>query len=75
MKTEIGLNKKIAFVNQLFGENVVEYAKAIDRLNQALNIEEGMKLFHELATQFNWDTETNALVIELKQLLHRRHQA
>lgn len=75
MKTEIGLNKKIAFVNQLFGENVVEYAKAIDKLNQALNLEEGMKLFNELGIQFNWDSQSNPLVSELKQLLQRRHQA
>jgi hypothetical protein len=75
MKTEIGLNKKIAFVNQLFGENVVEYAKAIDKLNQAVNLEEGMKRFQELGIQFNWDSQTNPLVSELKQLLQRRHQA
>jgi len=75
MKTEIGLNKKIAFVNQLFAENVVEYAKAIDKLNQAPNIEEGLKLFSELGKQFAWDAQNNPLVAELKQLLHRRHQA
>ncbi len=75
MKTEIGLNKKIAFVNQLFAENVVEYAKAIDKLNQAPNIEEGLKLFNELGKQFTWDAQNNPLVAELKQLLHRRHQA
>ncbi len=75
MKTEIGLNKKIAFVNQLFGENVVEYAKAIDKLNQAVNLEAGMKLFNELAIQFNWNSQSNPLVSELKQLLQRRHQA
>jgi hypothetical protein len=75
MKTEIGLNKKIAFVNLLFAENVVEYAKAIDKLNQAPNIEEGLKLFNELSKQFTWDSQNNPLVAELKQLLHRRHQA
>lgn len=75
MKTEIGLNKKIAFVNQLFAENVVEYAKAIDKLNQAINLEEGLKIFSELENQFKWNIATNPLVAELKQLLQRRHQA
>ncbi|MCX6185537.1 MAG: hypothetical protein NTU43_00885 [Bacteroidetes bacterium] len=71
LKTAISLNKKIAFVNELFKENVVDYAKNIDRINNALDINEAMLYFSELKTQYNWQA-TNELVIELEKLIQRR---
>jgi hypothetical protein len=71
LKTAISLNKKIAFVNELFKENVVDYAKNIDRINNASDINEAMGYFAELKTQYNWQA-TNELVVELEKLIQRR---
>jgi len=71
LKTAISLNKKIAFVNELFKENVVDYAKNIDRINNASDITEAMGYFAELKTQYNWQA-TNELVVELEKLIQRR---
>ncbi len=71
LKTAISLNKKIAFVNELFKENVVDYAKNIDRINNASDITEAMGYFAELKTQYNWQAK-NELVVELEKLIQRR---
>ena len=71
LKTAISLNKKIAFVNELFKENVVDYAKNIDRINNATAINEAMGYFAELKAQYSWQA-TNELVVELEKLIQRR---
>lgn len=71
LKTAISLNKKIAFVNELFKENVVEYAKAIDNLNNASDRNDALRLFAELRMQHNWSPD-NALMNELETLIKRR---
>lgn len=72
MKSEINLNKKIAFVNELFSENVVEYAKAIDKLNSANGLNDALRIFSEYKHQFNWQTN-HELVVELERIIKRRH--
>lgn len=73
LKTAITLNRKIAFVNELFKENVVEYAKAVDRLNTAIDMDEALRHFSELKHHYNWDSQ-NELVRELERLIERRHK-
>jgi hypothetical protein len=72
LKNAINVNLKIAFVNQLFNENTVEYVKAIDRLNSCENIHEAMRYYNELKHTYNWETE-NANVKELEQLINKRY--
>ncbi len=72
LKTAINLNKKIAFVNELFRENVVEYAKAIDKLNTADDRNDALRIFSELRQNNQWQN-TNELVQELEKLVKRRH--
>jgi hypothetical protein len=72
IKTAITLNKKIAFVNELFKENVVEYAKSIDRLNQAIDLNDALRMFSEMKHTFNWDN-ANELVQDLDRLIKRRY--
>lgn len=74
MKSEINLNKKIAFVNELFSENVVEYAKAIDKLNTANGQNEALRIFTEYKMQYNWQSN-HELVTELERIVKRRHPA
>ncbi len=72
IKAAINLNKKIAFVNDLFNENVVEYAKAVDRLNNAADRDEGLRIFNELKHLYQWQND-HELVHELEQMIKRRH--
>lgn len=72
MKSEINLNKKIAFVNELFSENVVEYAKAVDKLNTASGLNEALMIFSELKHHYNWQSN-NELVLDLERIIKRRH--
>ncbi len=74
MKAEINLNKKIAFVNELFSENVVEYAKAIDKLNTANGLNDALRIFTEYKLQYNWQNN-HELVTELERIVKRRHPA
>lgn len=71
LKTAISLNKKIAFVNELFKENVVEYAKSIDKINSAADLNEALLIWSELKTAHNWNAE-NPLVKDLEKLIQRR---
>lgn len=71
LKQAINLNKKIAFVNNLFNENTVEYAKAIEKLNTSSSLHESLRYFNELKHQYNWNNE-NALVKDLEQLIEKR---
>ncbi|MCG9879031.1 MAG: hypothetical protein MH472_00385 [Bacteroidia bacterium] len=71
IKGAINLNKKIAFVKMLFNENVVEYAKAIERLNNAIDFTDAMRIHNELKHQQQWDNQ-NELVQELERLIKRR---
>ena len=72
LKQAINLNKKIAFVNHLFNENTVEYAKAIEKLNSSSSVHEALRFFSELKHQYNWSNE-NALVKDLEQLVEKRY--
>ncbi len=72
LKQAINLNKKIAFVNNLFNENTVEYAKAIEKLNSSSSVHEALRFFSELKHQYNWSNE-NVLVKDLEQLVEKRY--
>lgn len=74
IKNAINLNKKIAFVNDLFNKNVFEYAKSIDRLNQAIDLNDALRIFSELKHQNGW-TNQNELVIDLERIIKRRYSA
>ncbi|MDP1727177.1 MAG: hypothetical protein Q8M15_10375 [Bacteroidota bacterium] len=72
LKTAINLNKKIAFVNELFKENVVEYAKAIDKMNNAEDRTYALQIFNELKQFYQWQ-HSNELVQELEKMVKRRY--
>jgi hypothetical protein len=74
LKAAITLNRKIAFVNELFKENTVEYATAIEALNNAIDLTDALRIFSELKYNYNWE-ESNALVKELESLVVKRYQA
>jgi hypothetical protein len=71
LKSAINVNLKIALVNDLFNENTVEYVKAIDKLNNASDINEAMRYFTELKHTYGWEND-NILVKELESLIGKR---
>jgi hypothetical protein len=71
LKAAITLNKKIAFVNELFRENTVDYAKAIDKLNASADLNEAMLYFSDLKQQYAWNKD-NEYMLELEQLIQKR---
>lgn len=72
LKSAISLNRKIAFVNELFKENTVEYAKAIDHLNTASDLNDALRILGELKYTYNWD-EQDTLFKEFETLVIKRH--
>ncbi len=72
LKSAISLNRKIAFVNELFKENTVEYAKAIDNLNTASDLNDALRILGELKYTYNWD-EQDTLFKEFETLVIKRH--
>ncbi len=72
LKQAINLNRKIAFVNNLFNENTVEYAKAIEKLNACSSLHEALRYFNELKHQYNWSNDS-ALVKDLESLIEKRY--
>lgn len=74
LKTAISLNKKIAFVNLLFRENVVEYARAIDKINNAVDLNEALRYFTELKYHYAWP-EKDQLARELEYMIKKRFGA
>ncbi len=72
LKSAISLNRKIAFVNDLFKENTVEYAKAIDNLNTATDLNDALRILGELKYMYNWD-EHDTLFKEFETLVIKRH--
>ena len=74
LKSAITLNRKIAFVNELFKENTVEYATAIEALNNATDLTDAQRILSDLKNNYTWD-ENNALVKELEALVAKRYNA
>lgn len=72
LKSAISLNRKIAFVNDLFKENTVEYAKAIDNLNNATDLNDALRILGELKYTYTWD-ENDSLFKEFETLVIKRH--
>jgi ABC-type transporter Mla subunit MlaD len=72
LKSAISLNKKIAFVNDLFKENTVEYAKAIEKLNTASDKNDALRYFSELKHTYSWDNN-DELVKDLENLITKRY--
>lgn len=72
LKAAITLNMKIAFVNDLFKENTVEYAKAIDTLNNASDLNDALRILGELKYHYSWD-EQNEVFKSFENLVVKRY--
>ncbi len=68
---EISLNKKFAFVNELFEGDMERYNQAIQNLNNIGSMEFANKYLNELKVTLRWDKE-NSAVSEFIDLVERR---
>jgi hypothetical protein len=72
LKSAIGLNQKVAFINTLFRGGDKDYKNAIATLNSFTNYSEARAYIKtELATKFNWD-ENNSITQDFINLVSRR---
>lgn len=71
LSKEISLNKKFAFVNELFEGNMDHYTAAIQQLNNIGSLEYAKKYINELKATRRWDRES-ATVNNFIELVERR---
>lgn len=71
LSKEISLNKKFAFVNELFDGNMDQYSAAIQQLNNIGSLEYAKKYINELKATRRWDRES-ATVNSFIELVERR---
>ncbi len=70
LTTGIGLNDKFNFINELFGNNPLQYEEAIIRINKAVNNDEAGWILHKYHTS-DWDQKADTLA-RLKDFIKRR---
>jgi hypothetical protein len=72
LKSAISLNKKIAFINELFGGDQKEYRQVIDFISSCGNYSEAKYYVQsELKNKHNWQ-ESDKLVLEFMDLIKRK---
>ncbi len=72
LKTEIGINDKFLFANELFKGSMQEYSVAIQQLNICDTYESAMLYFQSLQQLYNWDPK-NETQKRLLELVDRRY--
>lgn len=72
IRKNISLMKRFEFQKALFKDNPDYYNDAIRFFDDAGSLADAINEFEELGSHFGWDME-NALVLELRELISRRH--
>lgn len=72
LKSGIGLNEKFLFIRELFSNDHMAYAEAIEKLNQANGIAAAEQVLAEdILPKHQWDLETEA-ALSFLHLIYRR---
>lgn len=72
LKSGIGLNEKFLFIRELFNNDHLAYADAIEQLNASNTLEEAENIIAEkLLPVYQWDLETEAAVSFLHLIFRR----
>lgn len=72
LKSGIGLNEKFLFIRELFNNDHLAYAEAIEQLNASNTLEAAEKIIAEkLLPVYQWDLETEAAVSFLHLIFRR----
>lgn len=76
LKSGIGLNEKFLFIRELFGNDHLAYAEAIEKLNAAQSLNAAEKILaSEVLPQQQWDLETEAALSFLHLIFRRFAQS
>ena len=68
------LNEKLQFINELFDGSSDDFSTNIKQLDQLASMDAARNMLAELATTFNWDTESE-IVEDFIFKICRRHAA
>ncbi len=60
LKTQIGINEKFLFINQLYNGSMLDYTQAVSELNQQGNYEEALQCIETMKFKYNWDINSDA---------------
>lgn len=72
LKSGIGLNEKFLFIRELFNNDHLAYAEAIELLNACSSMEAAEQIIaNQLLPQYHWDLETEAAVSFLHLIFRR----
>lgn len=71
LRTEIGINEKFQFINELFDGNMKEYSIALDEFNNFSTLDEAMKYLANLKEVYKWNSD-NPVVKNFEDLVRRR---
>ncbi len=76
LKSGIGLNEKFLFIRELFGNDHLAYADAIEKLNAAPSLESAEEILaSEVLPKQQWDLETEAALSFLHLIFRRFAQS
>lgn len=71
LKTEIGINEKFQFINELFDGNIKEYNIALDEFNNFSSLNEAMNYLANLKEVYKWASD-NPVAKNFENLVRRR---
>lgn len=72
LKSGIGLNEKFLFIRELFENDHMAYAEAIEKLNAAPDLDTAEEVLgNELLPKYNWDLDTEASMSFLHLIFRR----
>lgn len=73
LKSAIGINDKFQFINELFDGSMKTFNQAITQLEEASNLKVATNMFNKIASEHNWDEESQAY-LQLLDYVNRRFQ-
>ena len=73
LKSVIGINDKLLFVNELFGGSMEKYNKSIENLNDLKTLNGAMIYLNELKIELQWNS-SNEAYLKLKELISRKFE-
>lgn len=71
IKSAIGINEKFFFLNELFRGDLQTYNDNIEKLDSQNTLEEALAFLNEMAEEFNWNVESEA-VEQISQMLENK---
>ena len=71
IKSAIGINEKFFFLNELFSGDLQTYNDNIEKLDSKNTLNEALAFLNEMAEEFNWNIESEA-VVQISQMLENK---